>query len=275
MDLRRLLNRIAGKGSTEPEEEYGPDLFEYARLQARERDRTYDDSLSRPKKEPEQEGKNRSLWILLLLLLLPLFFLLGFMSGNSLSRCSVERYGILHSKDGNRQRAYLEEVGEGKMRYIPLQGEEVLSGKEEAPPSESVEVAQLVRIDFLPDPVPEEEEPPVEVPPEVRRFLGKYSINVSGHRGYLILYVTKKGYPAGTLRFTTWGRGAPEILKWVRIRGNHISFVRSCTGAECARIGATTPIRQVFNGELKEDGRLIEGTYSGGSNASGWEAKRR
>lgn len=260
-------------GNRPKQEDQGPDLFEYARRQSASADGNRGPAASVPEAgdedRDEERAKNRKrsrllALLLLLMLLLPLMFYLGTLFGRE-EGCRVGRSGIVYGPGEAQQKARLDHISDGRL-FFSLEG---------AGEPGDLALADISRIDFLPDPgkakEPEMEHQPTEAE---RRFLGSYRVNISGHQGDLWIYTTKTGYTGATLRFATWGRRAPEYLKGVRIEGNRIQFVRSCSGAECARIGSPAPFRQIYSGEMDMDGRLIEGNYTGGQNASGWKAYR-
>jgi hypothetical protein len=124
----------------------------------------------------------------------------------------------------------------------------------------------------------EEPAPPEEtsgaVPAFPSEFVGRYALDVGGHRGYLIVYASPNGAPAATLQFTNWGKRVPEPLWSVYVSGRAITFTRACAGARCAEIGASAPFRQTYTGEMLPGDREIRGTYSGGQSASSWKAVR-
>lgn len=113
-----------------------------------------------------------------------------------------------------------------------------------------------------------------ELPVELKRFLGSYRADVSGHVADFYIYDTGKGYIGAMIQFKNWGRRVPEYPYNIRISGSKIQFVRSCSGQRCTEIGASMPFYQEYIGELSPDGRIIRGTYTGGQSASAWEARR-
>ena len=114
----------------------------------------------------------------------------------------------------------------------------------------------------------------ISISPEAGRYLGVYRVEVSGHKAMLYIYVMKTGGMGGSIRFTEWGRREIEYLKGVRVANNKITFIRSCQGLECARIGSPSVIYQVYNGTLNSEGTVIEGQYTGGQSSSNWNATR-
>lgn len=119
------------------------------------------------------------------------------------------------------------------------------------------------------------EAPESTATPQFRaEFVGRYALDVGGHRGFLIVYVAGNGAPAATLQFSNWGKRVPEPLWNVSITGRTIAFLRTCAGARCAEIGASAPFRQIYTGEMMPGDREIRGTYMGGQSASSWKAVR-
>ena len=112
------------------------------------------------------------------------------------------------------------------------------------------------------------------LPADAVKYLGRYSAEVSGHKAYLYIYAMKAGGLGGSIRFTAWGKREMEYLKAVRVSNNRLSFIRSCKGAECVRIGSPSTIYQVYSGVLNLEGDTIEGQYTGGQSSSNWKASR-
>lgn len=110
--------------------------------------------------------------------------------------------------------------------------------------------------------------------PDQMRFLGVYDAEISGHKASIYLYSLKTGGIGGYMRFKNWGKREIEYLKNLKIVSNRIEFIRSCRAQECVRIGSSSPIFQVYSGFLNQNGRTIEGTYTGGQSASSWTAEK-
>jgi len=92
-------------------------------------------------------------------------------------------------------------------------------------------------------------------------YLGKYRINVQGHDGTLYLG-SKEGKIYGSVKFRTWGTGATEYLKGIRISGKKIYFTRSAsTSAEARRVGANHVFWQKFSGTYSQSGKKITGFF--------------
>lgn len=124
------------------------------------------------------------------------------------------------------------------------------------------------------EPAPPIEEKSAAEPGFPAEFVGRYALDVGGHRGFLYVYAAPDGSPAATLQFTNWGKRVPEPLWAVAISARSISFLRACAGARCGEIGASAPFRQVYTGEMQPGNLEIRGTYTGGQSASSWKATR-
>lgn len=134
-----------------------------------------------------------------------------------------------------------------------------------------VSLAAVAFIEIIPEapPTPETEGGPVP-----GSHLGTYRINASGNPGYLFLGA-KDGYVYGSLRFPEWGKGMAEPLKGVYIRGNTIRFTRSITTpAERERTGSPSYFTQIYTGEYRDGGRVIQGRYMVGGSPRMWDAKK-
>jgi hypothetical protein len=108
--------------------------------------------------------------------------------------------------------------------------------------------------------------------PSLKDFIGDYSMNAAGNRGYLSLRASG-GYLYGTIRFPDWGRGATEYLKNVGIASGKLYFTRSATTRqELARLGATAYFTQYYSGEYLRSGNLIRGYYTVQGVRKPWEA---
>lgn len=71
------------------------------------------------------------------------------------------------------------------------------------------------------------------------------------------------------------GEGRAEPLKGVYIRGNTIRFTRSITTpAERERTGSPSYFTQIYTGEYRDGGRVIQGRYMVGGSPRMWDAKK-
>lgn len=117
-------------------------------------------------------------------------------------------------------------------------------------------------------------EPEAGYGPVPAAYLGTYRINASGNPGYLYIGAGN-GIVYGSVRFPEWGKGVAEPLKGVYIRGNIIRFTRSiATPSERERTGAPAYFTQVYTGEYRDGGRVIQGRYMVGGSPRMWEAKK-
>ena len=133
-----------------------------------------------------------------------------------------------------------------------------------------IPLEDIVQIEFIIE--EEEEQVATDIPSE---YLGTYTVNVSGHKGYLYLAV-KKGRLYGGFRFPRWAKGVYEPLKRIRIYNGKISFIRSVTTAkELRRVGANTYFTQYFYGNFKNEGKLIEGSYMHRGVKNPWQAFKK
>ncbi len=109
-----------------------------------------------------------------------------------------------------------------------------------------------------------------------KKYLGKYTITVQGHRGTLMLYI-KDNKLYGYVKFPSWGKGAYEYLKSLSIKNGRIFFVRSAnTAKEMTRLGANRFFTQKFSGEYNNNGKKIDGFFRNDLGEKHiWDAKRR
>ncbi len=144
----------------------------------------------------------------------------------------------------------------------------------------NLKTSEVRLIEFLTD-ESKEEAAASAAPPAIReltfdekRFLGRYSADISGHKATFIVYATKNGYLGASLKFHSWGTGAVHYMRGVRVSGSTIYFKRQCEADLCRKIGSSHLINQDFTGEISANGAEIKGTYLGGQNASRWSARR-
>jgi hypothetical protein len=104
---------------------------------------------------------------------------------------------------------------------------------------------------------------------------GTYSVNVSGHRGTMVIISRKVGYE-GYIQFPNWAKGVREPMKKIRVHGNSISFTRSVeTAAEQNRVGAPNLFVQNFAGDISDGGKTIKGFFTNHGGKELWEAVRK
>ena len=105
--------------------------------------------------------------------------------------------------------------------------------------------------------------------------LGIYRLTASGHRGILRLY-SRKNRSYGYIRFPHWAKGVAEPLKYLRIKGNKISFIRSVTTKkELQRVGANFYFTQRYYGTFNKNKTFISGFYTSRGAKSIWEARKK
>lgn len=108
--------------------------------------------------------------------------------------------------------------------------------------------------------------------PSLKDYVGDYTVNAAGNRGYLSLRASG-GYLYGTIRFPDWGRGATEYLKNVGIANGRLYFTRAvATPQELRRVGANAYFTQQYSGEYLRSGNLIRGFYTVNRERKQWEA---
>jgi hypothetical protein len=108
--------------------------------------------------------------------------------------------------------------------------------------------------------------------PALKDYIGDYSMNAAGNRGYLSLRASGS-YLYGTIRFPDWGRGGTEYLKNVGIANGKLYFTRSVTTRqELTRLGANAYFTQYYSGEYLRSGNLVRGYYTVQGVRKSWEA---
>ncbi len=124
--------------------------------------------------------------------------------------------------------------------------------------------------------VPDDETPADEALPVHQQHLGKFKIHLQGHEGILILGVSKDRV-YGTVRFPSWGKGAVETLKGVRVNSGGVKFLRSAsTPEEIKRLGANYLFKQKFSGSFNPTGKIIKGfMVNDRGEKYEWEAERK
>ncbi|XDD52233.1 hypothetical protein AB3N59_19990 [Leptospira sp. WS92.C1] len=136
-------------------------------------------------------------------------------------------------------------------------------------PDQEIPMDTVEKIEFFPE---EKTTDGAELSANDKLFVGNYQLTVGPHKGTLQLYGGKNGRLYGNLKFVNWGKGKPEFLGGLFVKGNQIQFVRSCTGVKCSEIGSNVPFTQKYTGVL--EGRSISGTYRGNNSSGNWDAKR-
>ena len=185
--------------------------------------------------------------------------------------CTIQRDAVIYPFNGRKKQVYLQQLSEGDLELYTNRAS-ANAPFWEFQDSNKVSLNDIRRIDLKP--IPKEEEYNKLTVYE-KRFLGRYNLKVSHHKGILTLYRRRNGRLGGMLQFTNWGNRRPEHLYAMRVNGGKIRFRRSCSGRSCARIGATQAINQKFMGKLSSNRRAITGSYSGGYSGSRWSAIRK
>ncbi len=155
------------------------------------------------------------------------------------------------------------------LNYSTKQG--ALQGKDT---ERSLSLVSMKRVEYIEIIGGKDEEGPAlgAWQPSLKDYVGDYTVNAAGNRGYLSLRAGG-GYLYGTIRFPDWGRGATEYLKNVGIANGRLYFTRSVTTQqELRRIGANAYFTQQYSGEYLRSGNLIRGFYIVNKERRQWEA---
>ncbi len=113
-----------------------------------------------------------------------------------------------------------------------------------------------------------------KVTKENSKFLGKYSIRMTGFIGDLTIS-NDGGKLKGEIRFANWGGGQSQVLKKMSITGSKIYFVRSIsTKEELVRFGGKRFFKQEFHGQFSSDGSVVKGYFKDSGGQNSWEGKR-
>ena len=137
-----------------------------------------------------------------------------------------------------------------------------------------IELDKVRRIDLFAPPKKELKKSSRELRIDEKRFLGRYRMRLSHHRGLFYIYRARKGGLGASVRFTNWGKQRMEFLRSVRVWKNKIYFRRLCKGKRCVEIGAGRALNQKFEGILSPNRKKITGSYTGGQSGSHWQALR-
>jgi hypothetical protein len=105
-------------------------------------------------------------------------------------------------------------------------------------------------------------------------YLGRYSINVSGHQGVLVIDVTN-GVLWGAVHFPNWAKGQVEYLKYVAIQAMFciLSAQRPQSKKSDVSVASRT-FTQQFTGSYIDNGRTIRGSFLNNGVSQSWEARR-
>ena len=256
-------------------EEQQGDLFEYA---YQEQNRIKREQKREPKTHFQEKSKKSRKKILLLI---PFFLLIfagsfagGYLTGKKEFYCEIERRAFIYPfPRANRKLSYVQGLKKGRLYLARSEEEEDPHYDPFGNGEPYIELDKVRRIDLFP--------PPKKVKKHSRklrvdekRFLGRYRIRVSHHRGLFYIYRSKKGGLGAGVRFTNWGKQRMEFLRSVRVWKNKIYFRRLCRGRRCSEIGAGRALNQKFEGTLSSNRKKIIGAYTGGQSGSRWQASR-
>ncbi|HNU91955.1 MAG TPA: hypothetical protein PKO25_08785 [Spirochaetota bacterium] len=146
-----------------------------------------------------------------------------------------------------------------------------LDSRDEGSKPAMARLVEVAFIEIIPETPSASDEAAGAVP---MAYMGTYRINASGNPGYLTIGA-RNGALYGSVRFPEWGRGAVEPLKGLYIRGKFIGFTRSITTpAERERTGSHVYFTQVYTGEYRDNGRVIQGRYMVGGSPRMWHAEK-
>lgn len=198
--------------------------------------------------------------------------------------CAAPKDALITGTDGKIFRARVAMVN-GRHGVIFSRGEFFVDRKqamnsETTDSKELIDISSVRTIEFLPEVI--EEDKPVDEPARPAKpkaftgsIVGAYAVNVSGHRGTMIIS-KKNGSLTGTIQFPQWAKGQIEYLRKVRIAGNIITFTRAVEDEkERRRIGAPTFFVQNFSGEITEGGKFMKGQFTNYGAKEMWEAEKK
>ena len=281
--------RLLKKSSQEHGEQ--GDLFEYASREEKmeqEREQKEEESEKRLSansteiltghRASQHKGNSRlSVWMIICFLLLLCSFTGGYILGKKNVVNKIERRAFIYPYNKIKRLTYIKGLHSGRL-YLARGA----SQNEEDPHYDPfgndgpyLELDKVRRIDFF-KPEKKEKEKKLNRPlrKDEKRFLGKYRIHVSEHRGLFYIYKSSSGRLGASVRFTNWGTQRMEFLRNVRVWKNMIYFKRYCKGKLCVKIGTTKSINQTFKGKLDKEKKSIIGTYTGSQSGSRWKARR-
>lgn len=177
--------------------------------------------------------------------------------------CVVNKWGYVYFKnsDSDLKKMWIETLGETKL-FV----KDTLTQQEETIPFNNIKKLEI----YFEEEIFDNQE--ISKNPSYS-FVGNYKLFIGEHEGFLSIYYTKSGILGGYVQFPKWGKGKVELLKWIQIQGNQISFTRSCEGKECIEIGAPYSFKQTYIGNFNTKGEL-EGKYTGTQSSGQWKAIR-
>ena len=261
------------KGKKNGEEEQG-DLFEYA---YQEQKRIKKEGTSQAESYSQKEAGRKKKF-----LFLPLFLLFSMAAGfagayvveKKDSECEIERKAFIYPFRRKRQLSYIQKLEDGRLHLARSEEKKDPHYDPFGNQGPYIDLDKVRRIDLFPPLAKKESSPSRELRTEEKRFLGRYRMQVSQHRGLFYIYRSKRGGLGASVRFTNWGKQRMEFLGSVRVWKNKIYFSRSCRGKRCSEIGSGRILNQKFEGSLSRNRKQILGTYTGGQSGSRWRAIR-
>ncbi len=177
--------------------------------------------------------------------------------------CEVNKPAFVFFKNSDLKQGILLKINQEEIQ---------IQQESEDNPFQSFPLNEIQKIIFFSDSTAMEEEL-YQKPQLNSSFAGKYSIIAGGHKGFLVIYLTTSGLPAGYIHFPHWGKGKIEYLSYVELNQNTIKFIRHCWGEHCKEIGAGYSFKQTYTGNFI-DKNTIEGKYSGTHSSGMWKAIR-
>lgn len=106
----------------------------------------------------------------------------------------------------------------------------------------------------------------------VGAITGKYAISIGNFKGIIIINKTQNLY-SGTIQFPGWGKGLPQPMKKLRIKGRKIYFIRSIENYdEMKKYGSSRFFTQKFYGVFNKTMSKIRGRFVDAGTESMWEA---
>lgn len=262
--------RFWAKYRAKPETQQG-DLFVYA---SQERKKIEKKKL-RGSKTISQKSKRKGFLLLSILPFLVLAsFTGGYLIGEERLRCEIKRKAFIYPFRKRGRSSYIQALQSGRLYLMRAEEEEDPHYDPFDSGGAYIELDQVRRIDLFPPPETLKRASSRKLRVDEKRFLGRYRIRMSQHRGLFYIFPSRKGGLGASVRFTNWGKQRMEFLKSVRVWKNKIYFRRSCRGKRCSEIGAGHVINQKFEGRLSSDRKKITGTYTGDQSHSRWQALR-
>ena len=251
------------------------DLFEYV-LSQKEKTLHGETSHKQKSHTEEKESKKRSLFLLWRWVAVGLCCFLSAYVGSIVlqkndSFCKIGREAIVYRFGQSTKKGRIQGISNGKVKLVQSKEKQLFAGN-----SFYIHLDDIRRIDLKP--LEKEKKDKSQNDRNLslarRKFLGRYRLRVSMHRGLFYIYRRKNGKLGASLRFTNWGNQVMEFLYAVRVQGSQIQFRRSCKGRRCREIGTNRIMRQDFKGTISKDLRTIQGAYTGNQSSGKWTAKR-